>query len=126
MKHEVYFEKELQSIIFRAHGEFNVEDAHLVSTQMQDIVEQNGDCFLIVDLRNSPLTLDKEVRKALKSPSLGKGMIKMAMITSDPGVRMIGKIVMSVIGKGKDTQYFNNEEAARDWVSSEMSTRVKR
>ncbi|MBN2381010.1 hypothetical protein JXM67_14525 [candidate division WOR-3 bacterium] len=66
MKHKVAFDEELWAIVFTAHGEFRLEDTEVTTRMMQEIIDPRGDSSLLVDLRDSPPKVDKEMRKSLE------------------------------------------------------------
>jgi hypothetical protein len=70
-------------------------------------------CFVDDDAQR---LVDKETRKvaAKKGKVIKWGNI--AIWGAKPGVRMVAKIVLTALGKGKDLKFFDNEEGCVAWL----------
>jgi len=116
MKHKVWFDEKMGAMVIKVVGDYTVDDVKESMKVMDGIIENKGRCPLIVDLREAPATLDKKVRNMLKESQEGTEPVKTAMVTSNPAVRMMGKVVTSAMGRGKTTGFFKTMEEASAWL----------
>jgi hypothetical protein len=119
MEHEVWFDESNEVMHIKVVGDFTVEDVTESTRQMEQIMADKGNCPLIVDLRDAPPTLDKDVRRILKEQADQQEVAKTAMIVTNPAVRMMGKVVTSAMGRGKTTGFFKTPEDALVWLKGD-------
>ncbi|MBD3284764.1 hypothetical protein GF359_00345 [candidate division WOR-3 bacterium] len=118
MDHKIWYDEEMGVMVIKVVGNYTVDDVKESMNVMDRIMEKRERCPLIVDLREAPPTLDKKVRKMLKESQEGTEPVKTAMLTSNPAVRMMGKVVTSAMGRGKTTGFFKTMEEAKAWLNN--------
>lgn len=65
--------------------------------------------------------VDKEVRRVAREKGALLKWDKLAIWGAKPGLRMVAKIVLTAIGKGNDTQFFENEQEAFSWLKTQQN-----
>ncbi|NLI98816.1 STAS/SEC14 domain-containing protein [bacterium] len=125
MKHIIYFDETIPTIVIRVIGECSINDAEESVKAIEAIIEEQGKSSVIIDLRRFSASLDKEVRKILQDPRTTSGVLKMAMVTPHPSTRILGKIATSIMGRTKDTGFFKTEEEARIWIKTSSALSAK-
>ena len=119
MKHKVYYDEENKVLVLRVIGEYTIEDAEETTKVMEKITDEKGVQSFLADLTQTPPKLDKKVRQLMREQSERYNLGKMALVITNPAVRMIGKIVISTMGSGDSTGFFKTEEEALAWLKGE-------
>lgn len=110
MEHKVFYEEENEVVHIKVVGDFSVEDVTESTRQTEEIMIEKGNCPHIVDLRDAPPTLDKDVRRMLKEQVDRQEIAKTALIAINPAVRMTGKT----------SGFFKYPEGALDCLKGDM------
>ena len=116
MKHELYFDEENQIVVFRTKGAVNYEEGVEAVEILKKMVEGRENVLVLCDVSDFPPKLDRSVRKLQKDLPKRFNISKMAMIATNPAVRMIGKIVAATMGKDFKAGIFKTEEDALAWL----------
>ena len=116
MKHETKFDPQTGIMYMKIKGSYTIEEAIETEKFMKTQTKDRDSYMLLADLREAPASLDKEVRRRLQGEIADQELEKVAMIVTNPGVRMIGKIVIATMGKSKNTRFFKTEEEALAWL----------
>jgi len=119
MKHKVYYDEENKVMVLRVIGEYTLEDAEETTRVMEKITEEKGIQSLMADLTQTPPKLDKKVREMMREQAERYDLGKMALVITNPAVRMIGKIVISTMGSGDTTRFFKTDEEALAWLKGD-------
>ena len=119
MKHELYFDEEKNIIIFRTRGAFSYEDGVEAVEKLEKIVKGKENNLVLCDTTDFPAKLDKSVRRLQQDLPKRMKISKMAVIATNPAVRMIGRIVVATMGKGFSAGFFKTEEEALTWLKGE-------
>ncbi|NLI97721.1 STAS/SEC14 domain-containing protein [bacterium] len=119
MKHELYLDKESGIIFFRARGIFNYEDGVEAVEKMENLVKGLEDVRALIDTREMPPKLEKDVRRLMQDLPKRFRISRMAMIVTNPALRMISKIVVATMGKDFKAGFFKTEEESLEWLKQE-------
>lgn len=119
MKHEFYFDEEKNIVVFRTKGGFNYEEGVEAVEMLEKMVKGKEDIRVLCDTRDFPAKLDKSVRRLMEDLPKRFKISKMAMIATNPAVRMIGKIVVATMGKDFSAGFFKTEEEALHWLKGD-------
>lgn len=86
--------------------------------------EQRRFCMLVLTDAAQGLPT-RETRKAMREEGSGFMSMweKIAVVGAKPAVRTFGRVVMSAIGKGKDSRFCETEEEALSWFKEEQEKR---
>lgn len=121
VKHELYFDEKKHIIVFRTRGEFSYEDGVEAVERLEKIVEGKENNQVLCDITDFPAKLDKSVRRLQQDLPQRMRISKMAVIATNPAVRMIGRVVDATMGKGFSAGFFKNEEEALAWLRGEYN-----
>ncbi len=116
MKHELYYDEEKNIIVFRTRGAFSYEDGVEAVEKLENIVKGKENNLVLCDTTDFPAKLDKSVRRLQQDLPKRMKISKMAVIATNPAVRMIGRVVVATMGKGFSAGFFKNEEEALAWL----------
>ncbi|MBN2379315.1 STAS/SEC14 domain-containing protein [candidate division WOR-3 bacterium] len=116
MKHKVYYEEENEVVVMDVIGEFSFEEAQETMKLMRESFADKAPYPFLLDLEKMVDDLDRDTRKVLQEEAGNVGIARMAMVVSNPMMRMTAKIVSSVIGKKNETGFFKTRTEALAWL----------
>ncbi|MBN2379324.1 STAS/SEC14 domain-containing protein [candidate division WOR-3 bacterium] len=116
MKHKVYYDEENEVVAMDVLGEFSFEEAQETMKLMRESFADKAPYPFLLDLEALNSDLDRNTRKHLQTEAGNVGIARMAMVVSNPMMRMTAKIVSSVIGKKNETGFFKTREEALHWL----------
>jgi hypothetical protein len=120
MKHKAYYDEEHGMVCMEINGEFTSQEASELLDEVEKLLEGKPQRYLLNDVSKSPnVTIDRETRKLLQKRGAEIEFDKMAFVGVTPMNRMMAKIVMAVLGKSKDTAFFDTSEDALSWLKGE-------
>lgn len=99
---------------------FEPEDVHgIVSTLKNDFTEEQRR-YMIANIHEPAQPMpSKETRQALRGIPSELKFTKIAICGAKPVLRMVGKIIVTAIGKANDSKFFNTAEEAVSWLIEE-------
>lgn len=119
MNYKIWFdEKEgiTRADIFES---FNPEIATSFFDEIKDnFTEEQIKYFLACLGENAQDIIDRETRKVCTEKGKLIKWQKIALYGAKPGLRMLAKIVVKAMGRGKDTGFFATEEEALAWLNA--------
>ncbi len=116
MKHEVFFDETagvLRMIIGGAITPAEAEESFIIAKRL---LEGKSPRYILTDLSQHDGTMDKATRQAIKERGLDVDFDKQAFIGTSPMTRMMGKMIMAMLGKSKKTGFFGSESEALTWL----------
>ena len=117
MEHKVYYDEEHEIGCMEIRGDLNKEDAGELVSQTDKILAGKEKRYLIIDLSSSPtLKMDKETRRVIQEMGAKFDLARIAFVGATPSTRMLAKIMMAVMGKGKDCKFVNSYEETYAWL----------
>lgn len=119
MRHEVAFDNLDRILTVRVEEAFTLEEAIELEHKMNELVPGEDGFKLLIDMRRSSPKLDKEIRKRLQGQMSDERIASIAVLVSDPAVRMISKVIIASMGKAADTRFFTADEEALHWLKQD-------
>lgn len=120
MKHRVYYDEEHGVVRMEINGEFTSQEASELLDEVEKLFEGKPQRYLLNDVSKSPnATIDRETRKLVQKRGAEIRFDRMAFVGITPLNRMVAKIVMAVLGKSKDSAFFDTPEDALTWLKGE-------
>ncbi|MBN2379312.1 STAS/SEC14 domain-containing protein [candidate division WOR-3 bacterium] len=119
MKHELYFDAENRIVVFRTKGVFNYEEGVEAVEMLAKIVKGKENVLVLCDVSDFPGKLDRDVRRLQKDLPKRFNISKMAMVVTNPAIRMICKIVVATMGTDFSAGFFKTEQEAVGWLRGE-------
>jgi len=118
-RHEIAFDKKERILTVRVEDAFTMEEAIELENKMNEIVPGDDKYKLLIDVRKSSAKLDKDIRRRLQGQMADERIANVAVLVSNPAVRMIGKVIIAAMGKSADTRFFSTDEEALLWLKGE-------
>ncbi|MBD3284761.1 hypothetical protein GF359_00330 [candidate division WOR-3 bacterium] len=119
MRHELSFDPQTRIMTIVVKGAYNLEETIKTETYMKSRTTDLDSYFLLADLREASASLDKEVRKRLQNQMSEENLERVAMVVTNPAVRMIGKVVIATMGKSGNTRFFKTTEEGLAWLKDD-------
>lgn len=117
MKHRVYYEQENGVLRVEIVGELMYEEASPIihTIQKELAVREHG--YILADMSRTPsFQLDRKTRKILQEEAVTLNLDKIAIVGANPVIRMLAKVLVTVIGRGKSSQFFKTDKEALAWL----------
>lgn len=116
MKHEITFNEKTGMVRINVKGEATLSDIIESFDAIDELIKDREQYLLLIDLRESAAVFAKKVRDELQRKLDGEKISKLAVIETNPMIRMFAKVVTSVRKKTKPTAFVRTEEEALDWL----------
>lgn len=110
--HKIYYDEQNKVVVLDLSGEFTLEDAREIMKVVRDSRAGKMPYRVLVDLEKISINLDRDTRKFLQEETGKLGISRMAMVVSNPIVRMTGKVMTATMGKNGETGFFKTREEA--------------
>ncbi|MBN2379298.1 STAS/SEC14 domain-containing protein [candidate division WOR-3 bacterium] len=122
MRHHVYYDEENEVGVVEVIEEYTVQDADQTFDILDDLFKSKPEdyYYLLVDLTRAIQTLSGTVRKQIQRRSENLDLKRIAMVVTHPAPRMIGKMVVAVMGKSDSTSFFKKKEEALEWLKGDI------
>ncbi|MBN2379901.1 STAS/SEC14 domain-containing protein [candidate division WOR-3 bacterium] len=119
MKFELKYDKEEGLLRGKILDTFDEESTKQFFRKLKNDFndEQRKYCILVLTDPAQGLP-SKETRRVMRSEGSDFMSLweKIAVVGAKPAVRMFGRVIMSAIGKGKDSKFCETEEEALVWL----------
>jgi hypothetical protein len=120
MKYKTWFDEELGIIRLEIYESFDSDTATEYFDYIAGKFSKEQQRYHAIFLgENAQDVVDKETRRILRE-RFPQGSAKVAIYGAKPGVRMLAKIILKAMGKGKDTRFCADEKEAVEWLKAEM------
>ncbi|NLI97725.1 STAS/SEC14 domain-containing protein [bacterium] len=119
MKHKLYYDEENKVLVLEIAGEYTYEDAKETVQITRDSYEEKSPYPLLVDLTNTSNNIGRDARKYLQDEVGRLGISRMALVVSNPVIRMTAKILASASGKTNESGFFKTRDEALAWLKGE-------
>ncbi len=116
MKHEIFFDDTAGILRMKIGGALTPEEAEESFVMAKKLLEGKAPRYILTDLSRHEGNLDKATRQALKEKGLDVDFDKQAFVGTSPMTRMMGKMIMAMLGKSKKTGFFGSEAEALTWL----------
>lgn len=117
MEHKIYYESENDALRIQIIGAFSYDDAARILPMLKSEIAA-GHTRMVADIAQSPkLTMDRETRRFMQEKGSEITFDKMAFVGASPITRIICKVIMSVLGRSRDTAFFNRCDDAIEWLN---------
>jgi hypothetical protein len=121
MRHKVYFDDKNEVGVIEVVEEYSVQDADETFDVLEGLFKGKPEdrYFLLVDLTKAVQNLSSAARKRIQKRSENLDLKRIAMVVTHPAPRMIGKMVVAVMGKSDSTAFFKEKEPALRWLKGD-------
>jgi hypothetical protein len=120
MKYKVWYDEENGVLRADVLDTFDAETATAFFKEVNGkYTEEQQNYFMAYMSEEAQRLVDKETRRAARDGAALLKWDKLAILGAKPGLRMVTKIVMTAVGKAKDTKFFDDEEKALAWLKTE-------
>ena len=116
MKHEVFFDEAAAVLRMKIGGTLTPDEAEESFMLAKRLLEDKKPRYILTDLSHHEGNLDKATRQTLKEKGLDVDFDKQVLVGTSPVTRMMGKMIMAMLGKSKKTGFFGTEAAALTWL----------
>jgi hypothetical protein len=116
VKHKLYYDEDNKLVTMEVCGDYTHEEAKETLTLMRESFADKAPYPFLLDLTELESDLDRQTRRLLQSEADSLGLSRMAMIVTNPVIRMTAKIIASVIGKKDETGFFKTKDEALSWL----------
>ncbi|MBD3286650.1 hypothetical protein GF338_09975 [candidate division WOR-3 bacterium] len=121
MKHKVYYNDKDKIAEAKYVGDISLDDTKKITGQLKKNLEGKSNRSIIADISEIPtLKLDRDVRTKMAEMGKELKLDKIAVLGATPMNRMLGKIVLTLFGKSKDTKFFETKEEAISWIKGKV------
>ncbi|TKJ43708.1 hypothetical protein CEE36_03205 [candidate division TA06 bacterium B3_TA06] len=119
-KYKIWFDEEnevMRAVLYQAlDSEGTSGFFHFVKDNFEPELHR----YFFIELAEESQTLhDKQTRKTIRETINLVNWGKIAIHGANPTLRMLGKIVFTAIGRGRDLKFFDTEEEALAWLKDE-------
>jgi hypothetical protein len=121
VKHKLYYDEQNKVLVMEVSEEFTFEDAQDALKIIRDTYADKAPYPILVDLEKASANLDRDTRKLLQDEAGNVGIAQMAMIVTNPMMRMTGKIMAAAMGKKNETGFFKTRADALAWLKGDAS-----
>lgn len=119
VKHKISYDEQNKVVLLEVSGEYTFEDARQTVQLMRDSFSDKAPYPFLLDLEKLSSDLDKDTRRFLQKEASDLGILRMAMVVTNPMIRMTAKIVASTISKKGETGFFKTRGEAFIWLKGE-------
>ncbi|MBN2380571.1 STAS/SEC14 domain-containing protein [candidate division WOR-3 bacterium] len=120
MKHEFWFDEDHDVVRVKLSGSFTMQELSEIISILNELLEDKKHRCILVDVSDSARILSsKEERKAMAEMAKGLDWEKVAVLGADPILRISSKIILAVMGKGKEAQFFKTDEETLHWLKGD-------
>jgi hypothetical protein len=120
MSYRMWYNGEVGAVYFKTSEILNKPDVEQAITQIRTLLADAKNRYLIADMSEaSGKVIEKEARQVIKSRSDEIPLDKFAVIGASPSVRMIAKIVLSLLGRSDSSKFFKTEGEALAWLKGD-------
>lgn len=116
MKHHIFFDEAAGVLRMKIGGTLTPDEAEESFIIAKRLLEGKTPRYILTDLSGHEGNLDKATRQAIKERGLDVDFDKQAIVGTTPVTRMIGKMIMAMLGKSKNTGFFGSEDEALTWL----------
>ncbi|MBN2379308.1 STAS/SEC14 domain-containing protein [candidate division WOR-3 bacterium] len=104
-------------MVLKIVGNFTCEDATETLKKAEGLLGTNPGMNVLANFSRSPnLILDRETRRIIQKGAPKFEFQKVALIGVSPVTRMIAKVILVILGKVKESHFFETEEEAITWL----------
>jgi len=122
MKYKVNYDEKTQILHLDVLDRFDPQDVTaLTSLLSNEFTTQQLRCLLANISEPAQAMPSKETRRALRDETTSITLDKIAICGAKPALRMVGRIVVTALGKAKQTRFFENKDEAVAWLKGERS-----
>lgn len=117
MEAKYWVDEENNVVCAQFTGIFTVADGPELLRNVNSLFESRTAHLLLIDLsKATDQVLSKELRQWLKENSPHLEVDKVAVVGASALIRIAARIVISVIGRAKDTGFFRTADEAVAWL----------
>lgn len=117
MKYRAWYDEENGILCADILKKFEPEDAKgLMDVVVNEFNDDQRRYFLLNMSKDAQAMPSKETRKVMREAASLVKLNKIAISGAKPTVRMLGKIVVTAMGKAKDSGFFDTKEEAIAWL----------
>lgn len=117
MKHELTFEQP-NLLVMRLKGEWTADDVLVLNDKAMELVGDIREVTFLLDGRELE-SLPPKAREALVKYRLPFTYLKMALLTNQSKMKVLGSLILKMLPSIKKSKYFENETQARAWLAEE-------
>jgi hypothetical protein len=123
-KFKIWFDGETGILRSEIYKPFNPERATAVFEEIFNNHSEEQQRYILVFLGpDAQAIIDKETRRLAREKTKDNKWEKIAIYGAKSGVRMLAKVVLTAIGKGKDTKFFPTEKECVEWLVASQQER---
>lgn len=121
MKHECYWDETRGCGRVRFVGEIGEGEVAELMAKIESVFGDGDSRLLLVDNRESPMLVSRSVRRAFEEHAVGFRFDRLALVGSTHLNRMVGRIVLGLMGRLSEANFFVTEEEALDWLFADRA-----
>jgi len=119
VKHKLYYDEQNKILVLDILGEYTFKDAQETIQLTRVSYENKSPYPLLVDLEKATTNIGRDARRFLQDEAGKLGISQMAMVVTNPMIRMTAKILAAAMGKNNETGFFKTREDALNWLKGE-------
>jgi hypothetical protein len=116
MKHEIFFDEAKGVLKMKIGGTLTPQEVSESFDIARKLLEGKTPRYILTDLSRHEGNLDKATRQAIKEKGLDVEFDRQAFVGTSPVTRMMGKMLMAMLGKSKTPGFFETEAEAIVWL----------
>jgi hypothetical protein len=119
-KYKMWFDKESGILRTEIYVAFDPETATIYFDKILDFPDEQQRYVMVLLGVDAQEVVGKETRKILREKTVRSKWEKIAIYGAKPALRMLAKIMVTAIGRAKNTKFYATEEECLDWLKAEM------
>ena len=117
MKHTINYNEKDKVVELKVVGDVTPDEAQQMIKEVGKTLDEKGNRHFLLDFTESPrLQMDKDARKIIGAGAKNLDLERIAITGTTPMNRMMAKVVLALLGKGKITKFFDTKEVAISWL----------
>jgi len=114
------YNKENKILTAEILEKFEPEDVHGIVNSLKNDYSEEQRQYMIANIHEPAQPMpSKETRQALAQSTSELKLHKIAICGAKPVLRMVGRIIVTAIGRANDSKFFNTMDEAVNWLSEE-------
>ncbi|EDM77995.1 hypothetical protein PPSIR1_19339 [Plesiocystis pacifica SIR-1] len=122
MEHRVDLE-EGGILHIRVRGTLSPEDVTQIAARMREAFSGGDQRLVLMDQREAEPRFSREARKAIQREAPELVWDRGGLYGLTHFNRMISRVIVGLVGRSKETRFFDTEDEARAWLRAGMAPR---
>ena len=128
MKYILKYDEEQGILYFEVFEKFGSDDvvSFIDSVNNDFTLEQRRYLLTKISSPHIQILPDREGRQILRKGAPTLGFAKIAVCNANPSIRMFGKIIVTAVGKSRDTRFLETVDEGVAWLKTEKEKESKK